>query len=191
MARVWYIAAAVILWALIYQGFFRYDYTMKDGYAIARHDRLTGKTCGIPDCLPPTPTPVPKPTVFDPQVSYREWSAIFERRERGAIVMVRHTQFAQELMHSPGAKKFGWTVQWADEVDEHLFDLHDPAKKHALPITQDYIDSLRNPNYTVMLVCFCDTSGAGFRWEVHTTTRQIVYVNDNPTLEKKYGLVDV
>jgi len=190
MFRVWYIAGALVLWLIVYQSFFRYEYTMIDGNAVKRYDRLTGKTCGIPECLPPTPTPVPKPTIFDPETSYREWQARFDHEARLAVLMVRKTEFGQELAHSPGAKKFAWTTEWSDSVDGSLFVLHDPKSDHAIPMTPEYSDSLHDPKYHVELVCFCDRSGSGYRWEVNLNKRTITYVNDDPQLEKKYGLVD-
>lgn len=190
MFRVWYILGALVIWLIVYQSFFRYEYTMVDGNAVKRYDRLTGKTCGIPDCLPPTPTPVPKPTVFDPVVSYREWERRFNHEARLAVLMVKKTEFGEELMHSPGAKKFVWTAEWADQVDGSIFVLHDPSSDHPIPIDRAYIDSLSNPRFHVELICFCDRLGSGYRWEVNLNTKKIVYVNDDPQLEKKYGLVD-
>lgn len=193
MYRIWYFLGAIVLWLIIYQGFFRYDYTVVNGYAVAKYDRLTGKTCGIPECLPATPTPVPKPTIFDPVASYYGEQRHFLGEAKQAVNMVKHTEFGEELGHSPGAKKYAWTVEWADQVDGSLFVLHDPKEKHPLPITPAYINSLKNPKYRVKLVCFCDSSGAGFRWEVNLNTKgpsAIVYVNDNPVLEKKYGLIE-
>ena len=190
MFRVWYILGALVIWLIVYQSFFRYEYTMVDGNAVKRYDRLTGKTCGIPECLPPTPTPVPKPTVFDPVVSYHEWQRRFDHEARLAVNMVKKTQFGNELMHSRGAKQFSWTVEWSDEVDGSIFVLHDPKSDHPIPIDLAYIESLRNPKYRVKLVCFCDRDGSGYRWQVNLNTNAIVYVNDDPQLEKKYGLVD-
>jgi hypothetical protein len=191
MYRLWYILGALAVWLIVYQVYFRYDYTVKNGYAIARYDRLTGKTCGIPECLPPTPsppTPTPAPTVFKPDVVYRELAKHFDEDEKRAVDMVKHTQFGQELMRSPGAAEFAWTCQWSDRVAGTLFALHDPKLKHALPITQKYMDSLRDPKYDVDLVCFCNSVGAGYRWEVNLNSNKIFYVNDDPALEKKYGL---
>lgn len=192
MYRIWVILGALVIWALIYQGFFRYEYTMVNGYAVQRYDRLTGKTCGIPECLSPTPTPVPKPTIFDPDVSYREAQQYFLREERLAVNLVKKTEFGQELMHSPGAKKFAWTAEWSDAVAGGVFVLHDPNQPKAIAVTPQYIESLKNPAYRVELVCFCNSVGEGFRWEVNLNLKknEIVYVNDNPVLEKKYGLVD-
>ena len=191
MYRIWYLLGALVLWLIIYQGFFRYDYTMVNGYAMKRYDRLTGKTCGIPECLPATPTPVPKPTIFDPETSYHEMQAYFMRQARRAVYLVKRTEFGGELGHSPGAKKYNWTVEWSDQVAGGIFVLHDPKERHAIPITPQYIESLKNPAYAVKLVCFCDANGAGFRWEVNLNDKKILYVNDNPVLEKKYGLVEV
>ena len=190
MYRVWYLAGFVVILALVYQGFLRYDYTVVNGNAVKRYDRLTGKTCGIPECLPPTPTPVPKPTIFDPVVSYHEQQVLFGHYERLAVNMVKKTEFGEELMHSPRAKQFVWTCEWADQTAGSLFVLHDPSSDHPLAVTPAYIESLKNPAYKVELVCFCDGSGAGFRWEVNLNKNSITYVNDNPKLEKKYGLVD-
>jgi hypothetical protein len=190
MYRIWYLFGAVVLWLVLYQGFFRYAYTMKDGYAVKRYDRLTGTTCGIPECLPATPTPVPKPTVFDPVVSYGEVKARMQHEARQAVDMVKKTEFGQELMHSPDAKKFVWTVELADSTAGGVFVLHDPKDKNAIPVTPSYIESLKNPAYKVKLVCFCDKTGSGFRWEVNLNKKTLAYVNDNPVLEKKYGLTD-
>ncbi len=190
MYRVWYIAGALVLWLILYQSFFRYEYTMVDGNAVKRYDRLSGTTCGIPDCLPPTPTPVPKPTVFDPDLSYNEWQQRFNHEERLAVLMVKKTEFGEELAHSPDAKKFVWTCDWSDSVASSVFVLHDPSSDHPLPIDPSYIESLRDPKYHVDLVCFCDPHGSGYRWEVNLNKKTITYVNDDPTLEKKYGLVD-
>ena len=190
MYRVWYIAGALVLWLILYQSFFRYDYTMVDGNAVKRFDRLTGKTCGIPECLPPTPTPVPKPTVFDPVVSYHEWQRRFDHEARLAVLMVKRTEFGEELAHSPDAKKFAWTTEWADQVDGSIFVLHDPKGDHPIPMDPAYSESLHDPRFHVELVCFCNSAGSGYRWEVNLIKKTIVYVNDDPTLEKKYGLVD-
>jgi hypothetical protein len=190
MYRVWYLGGALVLLVLLYQGFFRYDYTMVNGNAVKRFDRLSGKTCGIPECLPPTPTPVPKPTIFDPIVSYHENQVRFDREARVAVNMVKKTEFGQELMHSPDAKYYTWDVEWSDEVAGSLFALHDPNIDHPLTIDLAYIESLKNPDYRVKLVCFCDENGAGYRWEVNLNKNTIAYVNDSPKLEKKYGLVD-
>gem|GEM_PF-2657409 len=189
MYRIWYFVGAVVLWMVVYQSFFRYEYTMQNGYAIKRFDRLTGKTCGIPQCLPPTPTPVPKPTVFEPDRAYRQVQARFAHEGRLAVDMVKKTEFGQELMHSPGARKFNWTVSLADQVAGGVFALHDPKQRHHLPTDQAYIASLSDPKYRIKLVCFCDREGAGFRWEVNLNTKKMEYVNDDPKLEKKYGLV--
>jgi hypothetical protein len=194
MFRLWYIAGALALWVIVYQVYFRYDYTMQNGYAVARYDRLTGKTCGIPQCLPPTPTPVPTatptpvPTLFRPALVYRQVQRRFADEAREAVDMVKRTQFGEELMRSPGAKRFVWTSELADRVAGSLFALHDPSLRHALPITQKYMDSLNGPAYRVDLVCFCSRSGAGYRWEVDLNARKVRYVNDDPKLEKKYGL---
>ncbi|MGH7660374.1 MAG: hypothetical protein ACRENA_05595 [Vulcanimicrobiaceae bacterium] len=190
MYRIWYLVGAVVLWVVLYQGFFRYEYTTQNGYAVKRFDRLTGKTCGIPDCLSPTPTPVPIPTVFDPNRAYREAQVAFRHEARVAVSMVKKTEFGEELMHSPGAKKFSWTCQLADSTAGGIFELHDPKLKHHIPIDQQYIASLSDPKYKVDVVCFCDQTGAGYRWEVNLSTKKLEYVNDNPILEKKYGLVD-
>src|SRR5579872_2199292 len=151
MYRLWYLVGFAVLWVILYQGFFRYEYTMREGYAVKRYDRLTGKSCGIPDCLSPTPTPVPKPTVFDPERAYREARARFAHEGRLAVNMVKKTEFGEELMHSPGAKKFNWTVEFADQVDGGIFLLHDPKQRHAIPNDQAYIASLDNPKYRVKL----------------------------------------
>jgi hypothetical protein len=190
MYRVWYIAGALIIWTILYQSFFRYEYTMVNGNAVKRYDRLSGTTCGIPDCLPPTPTPVPKPTVFDPVVSYHEWQRRFDHEARLAVQLVKKTEFGEELMHSPDAKKFVWTAEWADQVDGSIFVLHDPSSDHPLPNDRAYIDSLNNPIFHVELICFCNGTSSGYRWEVNLITKKVVYVNDDPQLEKKYGLVD-
>lgn len=190
MYRVWYIAGALALWLILYQSFFRYEYTMVDGNAVKRYDRLSGKTCGIPDCLPPTPTPVPKPTVFDPVVSYHEWQMRFDHEARLAVLMVKRTEFGEELTHSPDAKKFVWTTEWADQVDGSVFVLHDPKSDHPIAMDPAYSESLHDPRFHVELVCFCNSTGSGYRWEVNLIKKTIVYVNDDPTLEKKYGLVD-
>jgi len=190
MYRIWYVLGAAVLWLFIYQGFFRYEYTMVNGYAVKRYDRLTGTTCGIPQCLAPTPTPVPKPTIFDPDVSYQEEVAIFQKQARQAVNLVKKTEFGEELGHSKGANKFAWTVDWADGVAAGVFILHNPKQPKALPVTPAYIDSLKNPAYRIKIVCFCDKSGSGFRWEVNLNTAKIVYINDDPALERKYGFVD-
>ena len=142
MYRVWYLAGFVVVLAIVYQGFLRYDYTMVNGNAVKRYDRLTGKTCGIPECLPPTPTPVPKPTIFDPVISYHEQQALFGHYERLAVKMVEKTEFGEELMHSPGAKNYAWTCEWADQTAGNLFVLHDPQGDHPLEVTPAYIESL-------------------------------------------------
>src|SRR5579872_5601900 len=191
MYRLWYILGALVVWLIVFQSFFRYEYTMKNGYAVARYDRLTQKTCGIPDCLPPTPsppTPTPAPTIFKAEIAYRELAKHFDQDAKHAVDMVKRTQFGQELMRSPGAPKFAWTCEWSDSVAGSLFTLHDPALPHALPITQKYMDSLRDPKYNVELVCFCNGAGSGYRWEVNLNTNKIFYVNDDPSLVKKYGL---
>lgn len=190
MFRLWYIGGFVVLLAILYQGFFRYDYTMVNGYAVSRYDRLTGNTCGIPQCLPPTPTPVPKPTVFDPVVSYHEEQLLFAHYARLAVKMVEKTEFGEELMHSPGAKRYSWTCEWANQVAGSVFTLHDPRSEHPLPVTPQYIDSLKDPSYRVELVCFCDQTGSGYRWQVDLNTKTITYVNDDPKLEKQYGLTE-
>lgn len=190
MYRIWYLVGAVVLLVILYQGFFRYDYTMQNGYAVKRFDRLTGKTCGIPECLSPTPTPVPIPTVFEPERAYREAQAHFAHDRRVAVNMVKKTEFGQELMHSPDAKKFSWTCELADSVDGGVFVLHDPKLKHSIPIDKQYIASLSDPKYNIEVVCFCDQTGAGYRWQVDLNTKKMQYINDDPTLEKKYGLVD-
>jgi hypothetical protein len=190
MYRVWYIAGALIIWLIVYQSFFRYEYTMVDGNAVKRYDRLSGTTCGIPDCLPPTPTPVPKPTIFDATTSYHEWQLHFDHEARLAVQLVKKTEFGEELTHSPDAKKFVWTTEWADQVDGSLFVLHDPKSDHPLAMDPAYSESLHDPKYQVELVCFCNSGGSGYRWEVNVITKAIVYVNDDPKLEKKYGLVD-
>lgn len=196
MFRLWYIAGAFVLWVILYQVYFRYDYTMRNGYAVTRYDRLTGTTCGIPQCLPATPTPIPTatptpvPTFFRPVLVYREQQKRFDREARQAVGIVKRMQFPQELMHSPDANKFAWTVELSDRVAGSLFALHDPSLQHALPISQKYMDSLRNSAYRVKLVCFCNDSGSGFRWEVNLNTKMVLYVNDDPRLEKKYGLTD-
>ena len=190
MYRIWYLLGAAVLWLIIYQGFFRYDYTKQNGYAVKRFDRLTGKTCGIPECLPPTPTPVPEPTIFDARISYEEAQARMQHEARLAVNMVKKTEFGQELMHSPDAKKFAWTVELADSTAGGIFELHNPDERNAIPVTSQYIESLKNPSYRVKLVCFCDKSSSGFRWEVNLNKKTLEYVNDNPALEKKYGLVE-
>src|SRR5208283_693081 len=96
MYRIWYIGSALVILLIVYQGFLRYDYTMVNGNAVKVHDRLTGKTCGIPECLPPTPTPVPKPTIFDPVVSYHENQVRFDHEARLAVNMVKKTEFGEE-----------------------------------------------------------------------------------------------
>jgi hypothetical protein len=190
MHRIWIIAGALVIWAIVYQGFFRYEYTTDSkGYAIKRYDRLNGTSCGIPECLPATPTPIPTATEFEPLRAYEQRAAQFTHEAHEAVALVRKTQIAQELEHSRGAEKFKWTVEWSDQVAGSLFALHDPAERHALPLDKRYIDSLARPAYhEVKLVCFCNAQGAGYRWEVHLDKQQIIYVNDNPRLEKKYAL---
>ena len=190
MYRLWYILGFLALWAIVYQGFFRYDYTMVNGNAVSRYDRLTGKTCGIPECLPPTPTPVPKPTIFDPRVSYHEQQVHFKHEARLAVNLVKKTEFGTELAHSRGAKKYTWTVEWADQVAGSIFALHNPSEEHPIPIDPAYIESLKNPAYRVKLVCFCDPQSSGYRWVVDLNKKTIAYVNDDPVLAKKYGLVE-
>ena len=189
MYRIWYIGGALIALLIVYQGFLRYDYTVVNGNAVQRYDRLTGKTCGIPECLPPTPTPVPKPTIFDPVISYRYEQAIFDHQARLAVNMVKKTEFGQELMRSPDAKKYTWSCEWSDSVAGSLFALHDPSGDQPLTVTPEYIESLHNPSYRIKLVCFCDEAGAGYRWEVNENTNKITSVDDDPALARKYGLV--
>jgi hypothetical protein len=38
------------------------------------------------------------------------------------------------------------------------------------------------------VVCYCNSSGVGWRWEDHLTTGEIFYVNDNANLSELYGL---
>lgn len=56
----------------------------------------------------------------------------------------------------------------------------------------DFTDKDKHGNVdTVRIVCYCDSKGTGYRWEVNTTAMTSRYINDNADLMKRYGIVDV
>jgi len=44
------------------------------------------------------------------------------------------------------------------------------------------------PLPTTFLICLCNVKGIGFRWEAHTDTGEVFYVDDNAELMHKYGI---
>lgn len=165
--RGWYVFGGLVVLALVFQFFFRYQY-VHVGTRIMRIDRLSSGSCYMP-CTEPTETPVASDTPM----------RTFETDDEKAIAAVRASQVQPT----------------EDNHHEYMWRVYSRVKSDGTEtyLTQDM--SNENPeDYPIRLVCYCynDTPGqkspVGVWWEYHLDTKDTYSASDNANLSAKYGL---
>jgi hypothetical protein len=181
--RVWYVLGALLVAAVLFQVFFRYDYIHVDSARIVRVDRLTQASCDMP-CLPP-PTAPP----YDAVDSYYRLDDAFSKRNEDAVSIAKATERGQALLVNYGAgEKYTWTTRFDPEVSE--FDLLKKPVENGFDLSKGEYEILMTAasDKSPVLICYCNSKGWGWRWEVHVDTRRAYSVEDDADLSKKYGI---
>lgn len=166
--------------AIVYQLFFRYEYYHYQGN-VGRIDKLTGAMCVMP-CVP---QPVPTDTAPPSPLPSAAFNALFDLNVQRAIRLAQGAQNARSLLSEhPGDL-------WRNET---------PNPTVVVGLTQSQVDQVMGatpgwpgpateaPLPTTFLICLCNVKGIGFRWEAHTDTGEVFYVDDNAELMHKYGI---
>jgi hypothetical protein len=197
--NVWFSIGGLLIAAVLFQVFLHYEYIHLAGGSVMRIDRLTGTSCYMP-C---TPKPTPSPFDLNAAADYLRES---DRQDQQAILLAKATSTAAKLVATVGPG-YAWTARTTDGdglrtlqiiAEGRVLPGHaDPlADFGPTPPSQDEVRAWRetrridvhSPSFETKLVCYCNTKRAGWRWEVHTDTREVFYVNDNSDLMKKYGI---
>jgi len=192
--RTGYTIGGLVAVALLFQFFFRYQYEHLAGGQVMRIDRVTGSSCYMP-CIPPTPGPTPSPPNYlNSGADYKRES---DNQDQEAISLAKETATADQVVE-PGSK-YSWSATTTD--DDGKVALATIAKYGNAWATPDPSDTngwdrafmttpppVTSASFQTKLVCYCDSKGSGWRWEVHTDTRAVYYANDNADLAKKYDL---
>jgi len=162
--RIWYITGGIVATILVFQLFFRFQYEHLIGLRVMRIDRLTGASCYLPCLATPSPAP-PTPMPSNAQL------------EQEAIALARGSALSVTMEHGTG---YLWSGQIACTASAGgCWVASPPSDPYAPP----------NPEQrNVWLVCWCNSTGYGWRWEVHLDTRAVYSINDNADLLRKYGL---
>ena len=173
-------AAAIVVVGLAFQFFFRYDY-MKQGPYIVRIDRLNGDSCYLPCGLAMPTAPVSRPSAVA-TLNFADFQAEYDKqfdlRNQRAIALAKtQSDAVQFALYYPN---YTWTSGTKKD------SIPDPTLT-GLPSRAQNVDYWLP---TTFLICLCsgDSQGHGYRWEVHTDTREVFSVQDNATLAKKYDI---
>jgi hypothetical protein len=166
MRGVLYATAALVLAGIAFQVFLRYTYVKQNAYVTWRVDRVTGASCVLPCEGTPSPTAQPSVDSAVLKAQYEEKVDIVKQR---AIALAKPAASVIVYSHPD----YTWRTEGID------------FGAVAAEATGFSPDSKPDP---VRLVCYCNAKGFGWRWEVHTDTREVFSVNDNTDLMKKYGI---
>jgi hypothetical protein len=169
------VIGAVIGVVILLQLFGRYSYTNYHRVALERIDRLTGGVCRLP-CIPPTP--MPPPTPFDASAAADEYKNESEQQDQDAILLAKAASTAAGMQSDDS--KYAWSAKLASEEQVRQGGFIAWATTTPPPAN--------SANFATRLVCYCDSKGSGWQWEVHIDTNAVYYINDNADLMKKYGL---
>jgi hypothetical protein len=182
---MWYVFGGIIVAILAFQFFLRYDYVHLRGGYVMRLDRLSASSCIMP-CLP---TSSPKP--YDQKQAIAEFISVIENQNQQAIDLAKATPKARAIVAN-GAS-YSWTAEIGDKGGRDYSCKLMPTTNiftRALCPSPSPAERVRDPNtsnFQIKIVCYCDSKGQGWRWEVHTDTNEVFYVNDNADLMTKYG----
>jgi len=163
--QAFYALGGLVLVALAFQFFFRYEYVHLAGGHVMRIDRVTSTSCNMP-C-----SPAPAATSPDSDAAVADYGRQSDDEDQEAISIAQATPTASNVVAN-GGPNYKWSSQ------------------QAIPFTAKSIPdiSVGTPAFHTRLVCYCDPKGGGWRWEVHTDTRAAYFANDNADLLKKYDL---
>ena len=160
MKRLVYSIVIVVFAGLLYQSLFRFENLKQYGKPAARIDHLLGTICNMP-CL-----------AIDDQDYGRQQKEENDRRVQVAIGLARSFSSFTNL---PSANS-GSGYTWSDETSPYSLSSIRRTGSPKADVPDKY------------LVCWCDKTNFGWRFEVDTRTSTTLSINDNRVLMKRYGL---
>ena len=203
----WYVVGGIVLAAIVFQFFLRYNYVHLRGGYVMRLDRLTASSCYMP-CLPKPPTPTPVP--YDRKAAVDRFLQTIEVQNQRAVNLAKGTTAARYIVAAHG-EGYSWSailgnrdaVSYYTALTPTLWDFGTPRANVEDPwasprptgaawtpdpgIVGYRIRDPNTPGFETKLVSYRDSKGTGWSWEVHVDTGEVFYVNDNADLMRKYG----
>jgi hypothetical protein len=187
--RLWYLLGGLVVVALCFQLFFRYDYEHLNSNRILRIDRVTQASCDMP-CVPrPAPAPTATPIPYDDADAYRIISDTFDRRNEQAVELAKAAPDAKQMVAYFSGAEYQWSAS-RDPDYAGFLQYTKPLEKGSAAFDSSAYDWYRQRTIksSPVLVCFCNRKGDGRYWEVHLDTGHVYSVTDNADLGRKYGL---
>jgi hypothetical protein len=212
--KTWYAVGGVAAAALFFQLFLHYQYVHLAGGYVMRIDRLTGSACYMPCVASPSETAA-QPSATSTLFNWRDMAASYalesSQQDQRAILLAKATAGAAAIV-AREPTGYSWRAKTTDGSAQAglriIGEGRDPAGTLRQEIRRAFSSSTSSPDeaarewrdnppfdphspqFQTKIVCYCDSTGTGWRWEVHVDTGDVFFVNDNPDLVKKYWMTN-
>lgn len=107
-----------------------------------------------------------------------------EQKRDYAITLARSDAITRDIAQS-SSTAYLWDATDAYTNAKAANPESDDGDATPNPVMENLDSDSLNDTY---LVCFCDSKGTGWRWEVHIDSRQALYIDNDPDLKKRYGI---